>query len=496
MNRLAIAWLSLALCAPLVPRIALAQQDAGPEAGSPDAGPPDAMCPAGAWDCVQAPVAFVRREGLSSTPMVDTGWVPASAPVQVRFVAAIAGHTEVRLGGSLAASWPRAMTVRMPEGPPGSGLLESDYGLQISARVRLTLDVGGRMFRWEGNVPYVPRVDFRATARSMIDPWAFTRVSARGMTARARVADVPLTDALISIPGISGGLAFDVRADLETGYRSLQLTFEGPPDALTAAVSQVTLPFAGGPLVELAPRVEGELDQRIGMTLYPALYVELLGRRFMLDIVDIPVTIPVGPRPWIFDRQRVRFDLPDIAPVPSIVDFGTVEVDTTAVRTVPIENTGGRALSVGASMDVRTAPFAWVSADRITLPPRSSRPIELQFSPTSVGDFSERIPLLTSDPDSPTVYLTARGRAVRTVPADGTQVDATQDAVTRDASPEAAPDASAPTWIATGNGGCACRTSPTHKSRSHEDLRGLGVLCAIVAITAQRRPRHTPKRAR
>jgi hypothetical protein len=111
-------------------------------------------------------------------------------------------------------------TVQAPPGAAQSALLESDYGLVISARVRLHLDVGGTTRDWEGNIPYVPQVDFRATGRGNFDPWAWRRTSVRGTTASQHIADVSLTDSLIPIPGISGGLSFDGRASLETASRS------------------------------------------------------------------------------------------------------------------------------------------------------------------------------------------------------------------------------------------------------------------------------------
>lgn len=421
-------------------------------------------CRAGAIDCVSAPIEFRRREGLPVELDWDTNWVPAGSPVQVRFRAAFVGHTEVRLGGSLGASWHRAFDVEAPPGAPASGLIETDYGIVLSARVRLRLEVTGRTIEWEGNVPYVPRVDFRATARANIDPWAWSRASVRGTTMRQHLADVDLTESLIPIPGISGGLSFDASASLETGYRSTRISFAPAPDAITESVQRIALPFAGGALVELHPRLEGVLDQNITLTVIPSIFVELAGRRWMVPIFSVPVPIDTGARPWLFDAQRVEFAMPDLAPLPAVIDFGNVIVGDTATRSISADNRGGRRLIVTRSTDIDTAPYAWV-APRVEIAPRGLQSIEMSFAPTAEGAIETRVPLLTSDPDAPTVYVTARGRGVaRPILDAGVSVDAGVD-VPSDARPVGAEprgDASG-TGVAM-NGGCGCSTPARSRS--------------------------------
>jgi MYXO-CTERM domain-containing protein len=465
---------SLGLALSIASSVAHAQDGGATDGGSPvvDRG----GCPTGALGCASSPIEFRRREGLPVELDVDTGWVPASAPVQVRFRAALVGHTEVRAGGTLVASWPRAFEVRTPPGAPGSGVLASDYGLVFSTRVRLHLDVGGSFRDWEGAVPFVPQVDFRATGRGNFDPWAFERVSVRGMTARQRIADVPLTDALIPIPGISGGLTFEATAALETGYRSTRISFPSPADAITATVDRVMVPFGGGPVAELLPRLEGVVDQRIDLTITPALYVSLLGRRWTLPVVDIPLPLPTPTRPWLFDPQRVSLDLPDLAPIMGVLDFGDVPVGETAARTIQLDNRGGLPLSLARSTDLDSAPFAWSDA-RIEIPARGFRAVEMRFAPTREGGFDTRVPLLTGDPDSPTVYVTARGRGVIARAIDA-GADATIDAsLPRDAATDARIADGGPIAVRQ-EGGCGCAIPGAPRAPSPTAWSALALLAA------------------
>jgi hypothetical protein len=471
---------ALATIAPLTLASADASaQDAGPSDASADGGAPS-LCPPSALGCESAPIQFVKREGLPVEFDFDTSWVPSGSPVQVRIRAAFVGHTEVRAGGSLVASWPRTFNVAAPPGPAQSASIASDYGIVLTARVRLHLVVAGATYDWEGNVPYVPQVDFRSSARGNFDPWGWGRTSVRGSTMRQRIADVSLTDSLIPIPGISGGLSFAARAELETGYRSTRISFAPATDAITESVERITLPFAGGPFVEFAPRLEGLLDQRVSLTVTPSLYVSLLGRRWDIPIVDVPVPINTPARPWVFDPQRVRFELPDIAPLPSVIEFGDVTVGDAATRSVTVDNRGGAPLAVLRSMDIDTAPFAWVEP-RLEIPTRAMRAVEMRFSPTREGPFETRVPLVTSDPDSATVYVTARGRGVARpvmIP-DASVPDASaRDASARDANPDAQP----PTGFVTGDG-CACST-PARPSSSPLASRPAWLTVAALAAVA------------
>lgn len=460
-------------------------QDGGSDAGDASDGgaAPGRSCPSGALQCDSAPIQFVRRQGLPVELDFDTSWVPASSPVQVRVRAAFVGHTEVRAGGSLDVSWPRAMQLEAPPGPAMSGVLESDYGIVFTARVRIHVTISGTTYDWEGNVPYVPQVDFRSTARGNFDPWAWRRTSVRGTTMQQRIADVSLTDSLIPIPGISGGLSFSARAALETGYRSTRISFAPATDAITESVARVTLPFAGGAIAEFSPRLEGEVDQRVDLTITPSLYISLLGRRWDIPIVDVPVPINTGARPWLFDPQTVRFSLPDIAPLPSVIDFGDVTVGESKTESVTIDNRGGASLALLRSTDINSAPFAW-ELPRIEIPFRSMRAVEMRFAPTSVGAFETRVPLVTSDPDSPTVYITARGRGVMAIPSmpDASAPDATPDA----SADAAAPDAATPPLLLSGDGACACSVAarPTQNR-----LAPLAALASLALALASRRAR-------
>jgi MYXO-CTERM domain-containing protein len=367
-------------------------------------------CPADTIGCARAGIAYRRREGLPAELDVDTGWVPSSAPVAVRFRAVVAGHTTVEAAGTLEGAWPEALTLRAI-GTPQSGYLESDWGVQIGARLRLHLSTRFATFDWEGNVPYVPRVDMRATAATVFDPWAWDGARVTGRTMRQHIADVPLTEALIPIPGISGGLSFDAQVEVTTLYRSTRITFGMAADPITASTERVRAMFSGGPQAEFLAQLEGRVEHTLTVRIYPSVYVSLLGARWMLGVGDIPVNPPAIGSDWVFDPARAVLLLPDVRARGVVVDFGEVPVGATARREVEFDSLGRADLWVASPPSVPGAAFAFPVPDAIAAP-RTTAALPVEFRPMEAGAMEQRVTFRTNDPDTPEVTVTLRGTGV------------------------------------------------------------------------------------
>jgi hypothetical protein len=482
--------LALATLAPALPALA---QDASAtdaasvsdtsatdaSAGDADGGAPFDLgpCPEGAVGCARAPIAYRRRVGLPIEFSYDTGWVPAGSPVQVRFVAALQAHTEIALAGTLEGAWPQPMTVRAV-GTPGAGSIASDYGVVLSARVRLHLETSAGTFDWEGDVPYVPHIDFRATAQTTFDPWAWNGVMVSGSTARQHLADVSLTDSFIPIPGVSLGLSFDAQAQLVTGYRSLRFTFGGAADPFTQYTTSVLAAFTSGPSVVYWPRLEGQVSFEGTLSIFPALYVSVPGGRWMVDLFEIPV--PIGPIPadWNFDPARAELLLPDVVRRDDVVvDFGDVLVGTRADDAVPFQSVGPVDLWVASPP--ADGPFSFPHRD-VTIAPSTIAALPVEFAPTTPGRAERRAAFQTNDPDTPTVWVTLRG--------NGVMADA--GVVARDASPADVALHGDDAGTGAHTGGCGCRAAGDGRA----DARAAGALCVGLAVLGARSARRRRRR--
>jgi hypothetical protein len=431
--------------------------------------------------CASAPLHYEHREGLPVEFSFDTGWVPPSSPVQVRIEAVLAGNTRVALDGSLVGAWPEPMSLTA-EPTGGGGTLSVDYGIVFRARARLDLDVGVAPIRWEGNLPYLPMIDFRAMSASAFEPWAWSRASTRGTTLRQRLADVRITDAIIRIPGISGGFTLEASGEVEAGYRSTRFTFGGQADPITQAMRRTQAVFMAGSFVEYQPVLEGVLDYTVGVRMYPGLYIALGGRRWTIGLPEIPVNVGPVPRELRFDPAVARLGLPDIHSDVEVVDFGEVTLGESTERNVTLRNVGegdGRLLSVAGD-----GPFAAPASAR-PLPVRSRSELVVTFMPVRPGPAQGTLVVNTNDPDNPRVRVTVRGVGVAPVAVDaGTDVPVKVDA--------GEADGGAPTLTAADDGGCGCAVP----GRSRNPMGGAGAALAFGVWGAAQRARRGAARRR
>jgi hypothetical protein len=321
-------------------------------------------------------------------------------------------------------------------------------------------------------------IDFRAMAQRTFDPWGWSPVTAEGRTARVRVADVPITDAIVRIPGISGGFTFEAAGDVSAAYRSTRFTFGTAAEPLDAMNTRTLAVFNAGPFVEYQPRLEGDLAYRGAIHIYPGLYVSLAGRRWMLDLVDLPIPIGPFPRQVLFDPAVAHLGLPDVRAVSDVVDFGDVDVGRMSERTVEIRNDGeGDGRVLGAAVE---APFGVVT--RVTsLPVRSRSSFIASFTPVRPGPITGELVITTNDPDTPRVRVRLRANGVATlmppVVDDAGFVDDVADAGVADGS--VAPPSGAQ------DGSCGCRVQSTPAG----DGAGAWWLFAGATLLARRRAR-------
>jgi hypothetical protein len=79
---------------------------------------------------------------------------------------------------------------------------------------------------------------------------------------------------------------------------------------------------------------------------------------------------------------------PVISVTPSTLDFGSVEVGSTADRTFTVKNNGSGTLSGSASV---SAPFSIVSGGSYSLGSGASQTVTVRYSPTAVGSHSRTV---------------------------------------------------------------------------------------------------------
>nr|HQV33022.1 choice-of-anchor D domain-containing protein [Calditrichia bacterium] len=117
--------------------------------------------------------------------------------------------------------------------------------------------------------------------------------------------------------------------------------------------------------------------------------------------------------------------VPDIAATPASVDFGTILLDSSAVRTVTLSNVGTADLNITAVNLSGAAAFSLESGgDPVTLAPGASTDLTVRFLPLAEGPVSGSLEVLSDDPDEASLLVPLAGTGMARPEAD-IQVSAT-----------------------------------------------------------------------
>lgn len=430
------------------------------------------MCPPDHVGCHAADVDFHHSDRLFSSVMLDSGWVPAGSPVQVRFALFLGGSTEVDLGGSVVTSWPSALTVAVP-GRPGTGRLAMDYGFELVARIRIDVSIAGLSYDWEGDIPIpggIPR-DLRLNAVTTFDPFVLPLADARPVSAHddtdvVRLFSLDITDSLIPLPGISGGFAVEAVASLNGTYQTeaIEIT-DAITDISEEGEAVVVRADPGAPefgaAKDLTVLPHGTVRYDGTITLFPTLFVEIAGRTFDIDLAEVPLNIVNLTAETDFDPALVHVPLPDVRLEETELSFGELIAGDAVERVVTVYNDGEAELRVSVSDP--SAPFA-VTSPELVIAPGSSVELAVRFEPTAGGEQAAVLNLLTNDPDEPHLVVRLSGKGVGVPDAGWT------------------PDAGVVPGV-TIAGGCGC------SSAGNARAPWLTVVLAALAIAIRRRRR-------
>ncbi|MBM3460355.1 MAG: hypothetical protein FJX77_17685, partial [Armatimonadetes bacterium] len=96
---------------------------------------------------------------------------------------------------------------------------------------------------------------------------------------------------------------------------------------------------------------------------------------------------------------------------PGVLDFGPVQVGTTAVANVVLENDSADRLTV--VIQIPASPFSIPRFQRFVIPPFGMREVEVRCSPRSRGGYNRLLRFKTNSPRTPTLDVRLLGRGVR-----------------------------------------------------------------------------------
>lgn len=428
----------LTVLSPLAARADPARIVAPPAYGAPDEG-----------------VFYEGLLGLFEGFGFDTDWVPDGSAIQVRLAVFAGGGWTVEESGVCQLGWPPALEVRFA-GDPGGGWLSMDVGLEVIARLRFSIDTPFGLIEWEGDIPGVPNFDLRFAAEALFDPFAMPGAPGPAVVVEddippAVLYQLDLTDALIPIPGISGGFELLAGGTLTSTFAGVRFDVESdvgaPLGSIETHEGSLVVPVPPASPLPLAARHHAQLGALGVLELTPAVFIEIFGSTWEMPIITIPVTLVDSTMPWDLGEDTASFPLPDIEVLVGGLDYGTLAPDEASQVPIELANVGQLDLEVVAV--TRGEAFA-VEPVELVVPPGGSAVVTVTAHHT-VGLQEGALELRSNDPDEPVVELSLR--------ATGEEIVVTPPA---DAGPGS--DGGPPSGAGDSDGGCGCRAAggPTH----------------------------------
>ena len=432
-------------------------------------------CASDPLTCATAPIKFAQVDAVPIQWSFDTGWVPSGSAVQVDVYAHVYANTHVSLSGALNTTWPEALTLATP-GDRSGGDFGFHYGADFGAQGKVQISILGKSYSWTGDLPFVPKFDFQVEADQTFDAWGYAPgIYETSTTDPQELASISVGDLIGgSIPGIDGGFELDVAVTLDATYTTERIvlqTTDGNPVSggdITSQDGTSLASYMGGPNIELDVHPEGNVAYDGVVHLIPTFYVSLLGKKWSIPVVDIPISFPITTNEWKFDPQRVHVPLPDLSTSVTSIDFGEVEVGTTKQSSYKLWN-AGEAIVSATVLSSSPDTFAIDDTQTETIDPTETVPHQVKFVPPSAGEFSAKVTIASNDPDQPLQTIVVTGIGVeKPVPPeadagtdDGDDGDRTKD-------PKA-------------DGSCGCRVGPGADAQSNG---GAGAALGLVALAA------------
>lgn len=428
------------------------------------------------WRCMSAfPLVYDKKVELPIAFDWDTGWIPDGSALQVRFYAKLPAFTQVKLQGGINTTWPQSLTMNA-FGVRGKGSLEFDYGLQIGAKGKVEVSVLGKDIKWEGDLPFVPKVDFHVKGKEFFDPWAWDPgVLATGYTPKLTLFTIDITDAIIPVPGVGGGVLLDVQGELGVHYQTENISIKPTNGTVSTKVNgPITGPdkdavhqWQQGAWGEYLVHPEGTVHYGGVIHLLPSFYIEFLGKKFTIPVYDFQYPIDIADQAWVFDDQLIHVPLPDVRPPD---DKRLTAGQTTLGEPVNIELKVKNIGEAVARLDAEVDDPAFKLLDTFAeIDPGKEGLIRVRFSPKQVGTVKGKLTVKSNDPDLPSFAFDLDGEATAppAIPDPTTAPTSTSKPPPKGSGGSGGTPADPGKGDLTGangesgdSGGCGCRTAP------------------------------------
>jgi len=236
-------------------------------------------------------------EGMSYD--YDTGWRPNGSPIKIRIKFGAGADISSKVNGSFNLD---TSEKKLCIGS-GSGYIDMDYGAEFT--VKGSIDV------WiidpiEFGIPYIPQFELRIDKRCNFSSYLLdTEYACSGKTGRNNILEVDLTNLVLPVPGIGGGVGADgaLSGTVRMSASSIKIS-DG--NQYTSERQCRSIDVCTG--YHETATYNDSCRADVGVILYPTMYVKILIYRWDMPIIDIPWDIYEGTIDLPFSTSRLDYD--------------------------------------------------------------------------------------------------------------------------------------------------------------------------------------------
>ncbi|MCA9680971.1 MAG: MYXO-CTERM sorting domain-containing protein [Myxococcales bacterium] len=236
---------------------------------------------------------------------LDTGWIPANSPVQMRFYASASNSVTMSLPGQAIYDWGSEELHFV--GTPMAGSFDYQVGLELFAGVKVDVN----LIQWESDLlgPYDWLIDEEAVFTPYLLEGNPERPAAISETSDAfPLASVPLIPDIVVL---SGNLDIDLFVDIQADFQCERIEVQTPGgelvDFTNEGEAQLIDPGEGPDDLVLPATAYCRLRTAPTLIVNPHLVMEVAFQEFDIAGIDIPIDLPVVDDELQFDTIELSF---------------------------------------------------------------------------------------------------------------------------------------------------------------------------------------------
>jgi uncharacterized protein (TIGR03382 family) len=340
---------------------------------------------------------------------IDSGWLPASGVISLRFQTLTNGGAYIEAEGVADLSWDEAGQIHFtPEVDSGEFYIESEMEFVVSLRFDINF------WSWDGEL-FSQGISFEN--ESTFNPFVLSDENPDRLELFATASGTKVFDYKLEvIPSIADVTFYlEIEPQLDVGYEGIGWLLDGQ---LIEESSEGLDVIIGGPYVEFEPSHVGAFDAELDMAIIPAVEVCVLFSCVDWQPIEFPLQVISERLEQIFPPNELHFPLPVIDLDNQEVDVGFIPIGESLTVELPIYNDGewyleGDVVLLGAENGISVFPSNFLAAGY------EEDGISVIFSPEYSGPIATTVQLFSNDPNTPLIEIDIIGYAYsKSLPSD------------------------------------------------------------------------------